>query len=154
MQLTYYNNKSDKRYVNKVLEPISLQDHSNPVNVALIDDTDLASPIFKVRDVDIYMTANYCYIDTLRRYYFIDDITLSQGYAFLKCTCDVLVTYKNDLLKQNCIIKRQENNHDMKQNDGSIPIKQYPAKRCIGKFSSPFNMSHTSFVIGVVGETT
>ena len=39
----------------------------------------------------------------------------------------------------------------MYQNDGEIPVKQYPAKRCMGHFESPFNMKRVSFVVGVVG---
>lgn len=156
MQLTYYNNKSDKRYVNKNIEAISLQDHDNPVTVALIDDCDIINPTFKVRDTDIYMTANYCYCDELRRYYFIDNITLSQGFAFLHCTVDVLMTYKEPLKASPCIVSRQEHkpNYDMYQNDGNLPIKQYPAKRCIGKFSTPFSMKTNQYVLGVVGSTS
>ena len=153
MQLTYYNNLSDKRYVDKNLALLSLKGHSNPVNIKILDNMNLAHPTFKMSDKDLYMTANYCYVDDLHRYYFIDNITLSQGYAFLECTVDVLMSYKQELRKQNCIIKRQEHNYDMYQNDGELPVKQYPAKRCIGHFESPFNMERVSFVMGVVGAT-
>lgn len=153
MNLTYYNNKSDKRYVDKVIDQIALSEHANPVSVKLLESTSIAHPTFKMKDVDLYMTANYCYVDALHRYYFIDNITLSQGYAFLECTVDVLMSYKQELRKQNCIIKRQEHNYDMYQNDGELPVKQYPAKRCIGHFESPFNMERVSFVMGVVGAT-
>jgi hypothetical protein len=151
MQLTYYNNKTDKRYVDKNLALLSLEGHSNPVNIKILDNMNLAHPTFKMSDKDLYMTANYCYVDDLHRYYFIDNITLSNGYAFLECTVDVLMSYKTALRKQNCIIKRQEHNYDMYQNDGEIPVKQYPAKRCIGHFESPFNMERVNFVMGVVG---
>ena len=152
MNLTYYLNKSDKRYVNKTLQQISLQDHANPVTVELLEDTSIVNPTFKMRDVDLYMTSNYVYVDDLRRYYFVNDVTLSKGFAFLHCAVDVLTTYKNALLKRSCIIKRQEHEYDMKQNDAFIPIKQYPAKRCIGKFDSPFETSRTSYIIGIVGD--
>ena len=154
MNLTYYLNKSDKRYVNKTLQQISLQDHANPVTVKLLENTSIVNPTFKMRDADLYMTANYVYVDDLRRYYFIDNVEVSNGYAYLFCTEDVLMTYRDDLLKNGFIIKRQQYKNDLYQNDGMLPIKQYPALRCIGHFDSPFDMSRTSFVMGVVGDTT
>lgn len=157
MLLTYYNNKSDSRYVVKDITAVSKEGHSNPVNITLLENTSIVNPTFKMKDVDLYMTANYVYVDELRRYYYIRNVTLSNGYAYLECSVDVLMSYK-DVLKNNsklvAIISRQEHEYDMKQNDGQIPIKQYPAKRCIGKFSTPFSMERASFVIGVIGNTT
>ena len=100
MQLTYYNNKSDKRYLSKTLEPITLAGHSNPVNISILDNCSVVNPTFKMVDKDIYLTANYCYVDTLRRYYYIDDIELSNGFAYLHCTVDVLMTYKEEICLQ------------------------------------------------------
>lgn len=156
MQLTYYNNKSDKRYVDKELQLLSLEGHTNPVNIVILDDTNITHPVFKMKDVDLYMTSNYVYVDTLRRYYFIDNITVSRGFAYLHCTCDVLSTYKEALRKQTCIIKRQEHKpyNDLFQNDDKIAVKQYPAKRCIGTFpSTPFSMKTNQYVLGVVGSS-
>lgn len=151
MQLTYYNNLTDKRYVDKNIIQLSLEGHSNPVNIKILDELNVTTPTFKMSDKDLYMTANYCYVDTLRRYYFIDDIELSKGYAYLHCTCDVLSSYKDALRDQNVIVKRQEFDFDLMQNDGEMPVKQYPAKRCIAQFKSPFAMTRNEFVIGVVG---
>lgn len=154
MNLTYYLNKSDRRYVNKTLQQISLQDHANPVTVELLEDTSIVNPTFKMRDVDLYMTSNYVYIDDLRRYYFIDDVRLSHGYAYLMCSVDVLESWKADLLDSGVILKRQQKIYDADQNDGELPIEQYPAKRCIGHFDSPFLMSRNTYVMGVVGNTS
>lgn len=151
MQLTYYNNLTDKRYVDKNIVQLSLEGHSNPVNIKILDELNVTTPTFKMSDKDLYMTANYCYVDSLRRYYFIDDIELSKGYAYLHCTCDVLSSYKDALRDQNVIVKRQEFEFDLMQNDGEMPVKQYPAKRCIAQFKSPFALTRNEFVIGVVG---
>lgn len=153
MQLTYYNNKSDKRYVDKNIEQLVLQDHSNPVNVEILDSTSIIHPVFKVKDYDLYMTANYCYVDSLRRYYFIDDITLENGYGLLKCTVDVLSTYKDALRAQNVIVTRQEKHVDFFQNDERYRVEQYTAKRTIA-FSSGFNYGTQEFILGVVGDNT
>lgn len=154
MQLTYYNNKSDKRYLNKNIEQIALTGHSNPVNIVLVDDTDIVTPVFKMSDHDLYMTANYCYVDTLRRYYFIDDVTLSEGYAFLHCTCDVLMTYKEEIKQRRVVVKRQENNFNLYQVDDKITLLNY---ECVKTISFPtdkgFDASKQEFVLCTIGNT-
>ena len=155
MQLTYYNNKSDKRYLNKNIEQLALTGHSNPVNIVLVDDTDIVTPVFKMSDHDLYMTANYCYVDTLRRYYFIDDITLSEGYAFLHCTVDVLMTYKEEIKQRRVVVKRQENNFNLYQVDDKITLLNY---ECVKTISFPtdkgFDANKQEFVLCTIGNTS
>lgn len=154
MQLTYYNNLSDRRYLNKELQLISLQGHSNPVTIKILDPTNIIHPVFKMADADLYMTANYCYVDALRRYYFIDSIECCNGFGLLHCTVDVLESFKDQLLKTGVILKRQQYIYDTYQNDGEIPVEQYPAKRCVGHFNTPFQMTTNTYVMGVVGNTS
>lgn len=153
MQLTYYNNKTDKRYLYKNLEQITLAEHANPVTVKLLDDTDIVHPTFILKDHDIYMTANYCYVDTLRRYYFIDDITLSQGYAYIKCTVDVLYTYRNELKNQKVIVSRQQKDYNLYQVDNKFKVLNYNCVRTVN-FPSGFDANTQCFVMGVVGNTS
>lgn len=153
MQLTYYNNRSDKRYVTKDITQLSLEGHSNPVNVEILDSTSITHPVFKVKDNDLYMTANYCYVDSLRRYYFIDDITMENGFGLLKCTVDVLMTYAEQLKAQNVIVTRQEAHVDFYQNDERYRIEQRTAKRTIA-FPNGFDFNTQEFILGVVGDNT
>lgn len=154
MQLTYYNNKSDKRYLNKTLETITLADHANPVTISILDNCSVAKPTFKMVDKDIYLTANYCYVDTLRRYYFIDDIELSNGFAYLHCTVDVLMTYKEQLKQRRVVVKRQENNYNLYQVDDKITLLNY---ECVKTISFPtdkgFDASKQEFVLCTIGNT-
>lgn len=153
MQLTYYNNRSDKRYVNKTIDKITKANHTNPVNITLIDSTDIIHPIFKVKDKDIYMTSNYCYVDDLRRYYYIDKITLENGYGLIHCTVDVLMTYKKQLRLQNVIVSRQEHHWDLFQNDPLQKVSQRTAIRTV-KFTggSGFSYGNQQFILGILGE--
>lgn len=156
MQLTYFNNKSDSRYVDKILEQITLAEHANPVNITLLESTDIVHPTFKLKDHDIYMTANYCYVDDLRRYYFIDGITLENGFGYIRCTVDVLMTYKEGLRKQNVIVARQEEHWDLFQNDPKWKVSQRTAIRTVG-FSGGdggFDYDTQQFVLGIVGDNT
>ena len=153
MQLTYYNNKTDRRYINKTLEQISRTGHSNPVTVKLIDNTTIAHPTFMMRDADIYMTANYCYVDDLHRYYYIDNIELSQGQAYLHCTEDVLMTYKNDIPRLEVIASRNEIDYNLYQVDNEMMVNNYPSVSRI-EFSKGFDKNKQNFVLCVIGDTT
>lgn len=152
MQLTYYNNKSDKRYVNKTIEQISKEGHSNPVNIIILENASITNPVFKVKDHDIYMTANYCYIDDLRRYYFIDDIVLSNGYGYIHCTVDVLYTYREQLKKKACVIKRQEKKYNLYQVDDKVKLLSYDTLK-LAEFPSGFDANKQEFLLCTIGNT-
>lgn len=154
MQLTYYNNKSDRRYVDKNIEKITLSQHANPVNIKLVDSTDIVHPVFKLKDHDIYMTANYCYVDDLRRYYYIDKITLENGYGLIYCTVDVLMTYKKELRQQNCVVARSEQEYDLYQNDPLWKVSQRTVNRTIlfEHAVDSFDYDNQQFILGITGD--
>lgn len=152
MQLTYYNNKTDRRYLRKTLEQINLQGHANPVNIIILDDTSIAHPTFKMKDEDIYMTANYCYVDTLRRYYFIDDITLSQGFAYLRCTEDVLMTYAQQLHDIDVLVDRNQWDYNLYQVDDKLSLYNFRSQKRV-EFPSGFDENAQEFLLGVIGNT-
>lgn len=154
MQLTYYNNKSDKRYLSKNIEQIPAPEgHSNPVTIQLVDETDIVHPTFKMADVDLYFTANYCYVDSLRRYYYIDKIRTSKGYAYLDCTVDVLMTYKDQIKAQKAVVNRQQNKYNLYQVDDKTKLLNYETL-LVTNFPSGFDESKQEFILGVVGNTT
>lgn len=153
MQLTYYNNKTDKRYLKKKIEQISLSGHANPVNIIMLDDSSITHPTFKLKDNDIYLTANYCYVDTLRRYYFIDDITLSQGYAFIRCTEDVLMTYAQQMHDVDVLVDRNQWDYNLYQKDDKVKCYNFTSEKRL-EFPSGFEKNTQRFMLCVVGNTT
>lgn len=104
MTITLYHNDSDKRTVSKTLTNAgALQ------GAVIIDDTSILSPRLKVRDNGIIMVQyNYCYIADFKRYYYITDITISNGYILIDCKVDVLMSYANEIRACSAVIKRQE----------------------------------------------
>ena len=153
MQLTYYNNKTDKRYLKKKLEQISLAGHANPVNIIMLDDTSITHPTFKLKDNDIYLTANYCYVDTLRRYYFIDDITLSQGFAYIRCTEDVLMTYAQQMHDVAVLVDRNQWDYNLYQKDDGVKCYNFTSEKRL-EFPSGFEKNTQRFMLCIVGNTT
>ena len=101
--LILYKNKSSDNTLNKTLtEPLEIR-------VILKRDIDLTNPELILRDVIGYDLTeyNYCEISELNRFYFIDSIeSITNETNLFKCTCDVLSTYKLDVLQCNARLKR------------------------------------------------
>lgn len=100
--ILYYNG-SNNNVVNKDLK------NANTITLHYKENTDMVDPEILISpDIDI---ENYNYIKVsgdIDRYYYINNIEYSQQYCILKCHVDVLMTYKTYILKQTCIVKRQE----------------------------------------------
>ena len=101
--LILYKNKSSDNTLNKTLtEPLEIR-------VILKRDIDLTNPELILRDIIGYDLTeyNYCEISELNRFYFIDSIeSITNETNLFKCTCDVLSTYKLDVLQCNARLKR------------------------------------------------
>lgn len=121
MTITLYHNDSDKRTVSKTLTNAgALQ------GAVIIDDTSILSPRLKVRDNGIIMVQyNYCYIADFKRYYYITDITISNGYILIDCKVDVLMSYSNEIRACYAVIKRQQSLCNYYLDDDKYKAYQY-----------------------------
>ena len=82
--------------------------------------TSILSPAFniKISNQSDVMMSNYCYIPILKRYYFITDIVAVNNDIYqINLSCDVLMSFKNDILKQQAVIARQENDYNTDLDD-------------------------------------
>lgn len=97
MNLELYKTDSSPDTINKVMT-----DKINIV-VNLRASTDIKSPEILLGSISgiNYLDFNYCHIVELGRYYFIESIDVVKHNIFkLNCSCDVLETYKSEIL--NC----------------------------------------------------
>lgn len=106
MILKLYTNKSADNKIGKSLTELTELDGTLTHQTSMLN--------LEVRLVDlsnaIIKKMNYAYIDTLDRYYFITDIILENNKVVtIKCKCDVLESFKIEILEQTVITKRQEN---------------------------------------------
>lgn len=152
MQLTYYNNKTDKRYLKKNIELLSLEGHANPVNISLLENTSIARPTFKLADKDLYMTANYCYVDTLHRYYYILDREVSNGYAYIKCECDAKMSFAEKLHDIDVLVDRNQWDYNLYQVDDKLSLYNFRSQKRV-EFPAGFDENAQEFVLGVIGNT-
>lgn len=123
MKVTLYKNKSAPNVVDKSL--------SNPkdVNADFFepDSLNVSKPKIALRftnDADILKAYNYVYIKELKRYYYIDSVNTEGRIIVYNCRCDVLMSFKSDILSSNQYVLRQETKyHNPYLYDNLLPIR-------------------------------
>lgn len=121
LTIKLYHNASPANKIGK-----NLTDELVTSDVLLKDDVSILKPVFKVRDVRSIITYNYLYCPDLQRYYFIDDIvSIHNDLWEISCHVDVLETYKNGILGQTAVIKRQQNKYNLYLNDPDFMTYNY-----------------------------
>lgn len=115
----FFTNKADKRVVNKS----SYITRVDTMGGNFRDEIDLSYPIFTVK-LDYVPNFNYCYIDTLDRYYYITKIrNLYNNLYEITCEIDVLMTYKSQILKSTQYVSRQESTYNEFLIDDMVTFK-------------------------------
>lgn len=107
MQITLYNCTADPRVVNKLTQLTAIE----TVNAKIVYPIQITTPVFRLKTINNYTQINYCYVPELNRYYFVDNITLESGSAIiLSCSCDVLMSFRQEILALECICLRTSDN--------------------------------------------
>lgn len=109
MRIIFYSTDSDSNELNKNINLVTeLQCNVNK------DNLDVLSPILFLSYFDIKeLNINYCYIEELNRYYFINSYTIEKNNLIkLQLETDVLMTFKNNILLSSGIVKETKNNQN------------------------------------------
>lgn len=147
MQAILYNNKSDSRYLNKNITQI------HRVTIYFKDNTKQTNPIFKLSGDYSLENINYIYVEDLNKYYYVEDVEYSKQYIYLYCHVDVLMTYRENLKKLNAIIKRNEYNFNLYQNDERMKLYSFNSIRTL-EFPYGFNFNSQHFIMGIAGSSS
>lgn len=100
MKLFLYNTSSANNVINKELTD------ELELNVVFKGVADFISPTVELISKTI-LNHNYAYIPDLNRYYFINDRESFPNKKYtLKLECDVLMTYKDDILNSTATVSR------------------------------------------------
>lgn len=92
----------------------------------LKDETSILKPTIRILTNQSIYTYNYMYILEFERYYFIDDIvSVNNNKWEVSGHVDVLETYKNSILSQTAVVKRQQNNYNLYLNDPDFMTYNY-----------------------------
>ena len=103
MKLFLYDVDDGDNVINKTL-PVPVE-----IEIRLSNDVDVTNPTIRLRNVEgiNYDDYNYAFIDGLGRYYFINNLgRVSATDNMLYLSCDVLETYKDEILSSKARLKR------------------------------------------------
>lgn len=118
MNVIFYNNKNP---LDKVRKSSGLVQTDEVNNAILLDDSTLKSPVIRVAR-DKHHRANYLHIPAFGRWYFITSVEkLNDGTDVLHLACDVLYSWKDDILASTQFILRQQNVYNAMLIDGLLP---------------------------------
>lgn len=128
MDIALYKNTSAPNVVNKSIKQIG----QNITNVRFKEDgaLDIKNPKLVLNystEVSDFAKFNYVRIFKFDRYYYIDDIYTEGGLVVIVCRCDVLMSFKEDILSgtQNPqYILRQQSKYDNPYlQDNLLPVE-------------------------------
>ena len=146
MIIKLYTNNSEKIAVNKdITELMSL-------NGILRDNTSIQNPVITLnRNISELINCNYVFISDFNRYYYVNNInSVKQNLTELSLSCDVLMSFKDDILKQTAIIKKQQELWNLYIDDGSFSSQQNSR---IQVKSFPNKITGESYVLVLAGTT-
>ena len=135
MNITFYKNSSEKEKIGKSLSSgLTLSGN-------LRDECSITSPSILVEATSL-VDYNYCYIPEFKRYYFISDIVSVRNNLWrVSLKCDVLESFKSDILKLSCIVDKQQNqSYNNNIDDGSY-INRADSFVEIANYQNGFNSS-------------
>lgn len=109
MKLYLYSVDDGDNVINKTLgSPLE-------INIRLDNGVDVIRPSIRLRNIDGFNFDDYNYarIDVLGRFYFVDKLErVSAKDSILHLVCDVLETYKTQLLNSKARVRRNLRNGD------------------------------------------
>lgn len=150
MEITLYQNVSEKNRLNK--------EFADELATTAIfkDEVDIINPTLRITGDISIISFNYLYIKELNRYYYIDNIVSVRNNLWeLKCSIDVLMTYKEDIKLQKALISRQENKYNLYLPDSSFKVLATPrvqVKAFPNSFPNDWELEdRVSFILTVAG---
>lgn len=144
MNIILYQNISEYNAVNKSITELTT------LTGTLREESSIIDPIITISDIDNYIgSMNYAYIPEFNRYYFITNIESVRNNMWrVSFHVDVLFTYREQIKRNSAIIERNENQYDLKLNDGLFKTQQNPR---IAQIPFPSGFNTWNFVLAIAG---
>ena len=144
MQINFYKNSSEKNKIGKFLSSVLT------LNGNLRDECSITSPSILVEATSL-VDYNYCYIPEFKRYYFISDIVSVRNNLWrVSLKCDVLESFKYDILNSSCIVNKQQNQSYSNNIDDGSYINRVDNFIEIANYQDGFN-SNGEFILLTAG---
>ena len=144
MNITLQYNASEKNKVFKSVTDIVTLTGTLKTGTSIVDPV-----IIVAGDISDVVGCNYMSISEFGRLYFVNDIVSIKSNLFeVHGHCDVLSTYKDGIMTNSAIIKRQESKWNLYLNDGSFKVYQNPI---VLTKAFPSGFTTQEFVLAVAG---
>lgn len=130
MKATFYSSSAEKNRIDKS----SYLSNTLETDILLKENCGMLTPVLII-SANV-TDKNYLYIPLFSRYYFITNITrLDNNRVEIACKCDVLMSFKDDILKLKVIATRSSNKYNQYLIDKAIAIESdyFPIVRRISK---------------------
>ena len=119
--ITFYNNNSDRRCINKVL--------TDAKTISGNVKTQYTSSGISL-DIDISVSGitpfQFNYMKYDNKFYYIDNVDfVSQKIIRLNCSVDLLESYKSQILKQTAVLERSQNIYSRYIDDDKLVLNAY-----------------------------
>ena len=135
MEIDFYKNISEKNKIGKkLLNKLTL-------NGNLREESSVINPTILVEhnNLSVY---NYAYIPNFNRYYFVSEITsVRNGLWRVSLKCDVLESFKKDILNLSCIVDKQQNQSYSNNIDDGSYVNRADSFVEIANYQNGFNSS-------------
>ena len=154
MQVTLYHTSDDRKKVTKSLTSISTMAAQATAQCSVLTPRLILGGDNVVNAIN----ANYCYIDTFARYYFIKEhITDTASRIIIECEYDPLMSYASQLRATNQLVTRSESvGAPTEIEDNLLPLKKSKNMAVIQFEGGNMNLSNANnstynFIINVAG---
>ena len=145
MEIKLYYNSSDNRCINKELK------NEFSILGTLREETSVINPEITITSTTI-LRYNYCYIPSLKRYYYINNIiSIKNNVWKLIMEVDPLMSFKNDILSLKVVVSKQSSidNGDEYIDDGSLVTDNLMFKT-VYNFANGFN-NNSEYILITAG---
>ena len=107
MNISFWNMTAEPNRIQKPLPTVT------PLSGTIHDpgSVDVLNPVILIAGT-VDPSANYCYIDTFDRYYWIRSRSFRDGLTEITCSVDVLMSYASDILSLPAIAARAQTEND------------------------------------------
>lgn len=116
----------------------------------LIEGCNVINPIIKMSYNAYQVNINYAYIPDFGRYYFITDYKIEGDTIYIFMHVDVLQTYKQIILKSDCIAERSSSNFSIGLTDEFIKAEN-GYRYNVSKFPYTFGGANSCYILTVTG---
>ena len=117
-----YQNHSSNSRIDKSIT------HLHTYDCTFKHPTSIINPVIRIKASDTnVLKGNYGYIPKFNRFYYVNNVTSINGDIWeISLHCDVLMSFRDDIIERNVLFNHSESNYNLYLNDGSLQMDSRP----------------------------